>query len=533
MECRGEVSYYCVQAGEFVVFEDCRERGPASFCEPQTGSCMGCVAGERQCRGQTVVECGPHGRAEVAIEVCEPGDVCANGRCLSAACLPDACCGPQTTLGCEFAALPLQATGQGEDLVLLLVNESREDSVEVELRVGLDHGEVLLERVEVPAGDEATMVLTGLPHARPGVESGALRIVASDAIGVQQLYWHRREPRPATGTDGATLLPGPALGQEHVVALAYDPGWTATATDVREVVSVVAVAEGATEVVLRAASPLPRIDHLQVEPLPGGGLRASLRQHQVLTIVKTSAPDEVAQRGLSGAGISASQRVAVFVSGVAAFAAGPAGEGPTYHQVHEQLPPREGWGELHAAVLASVVAPAPPASVSAWTVVGDPDTALDFEPAAPPGAPESLPPSGAAHFHSTAPLLLTTSAPVSLVRGVGATLATVPPLDWAHSQHVFAAPPSFAPHGLTVLARSADTVHVDGAALPEDALEPLGPGAMAAWSTAVVSLDSGVHRVSAERGAVLLLDGEGEAGAYAWPASLAFGGRKGRTRPAE
>ena len=122
---------------------------------------------------------------------------------------------------------------------------------------------------------------------------------------------------------------------------------------------------------------------------------------------------------------------------------------------------------------------------------------------------------------------------MSLVRGVGATLATVPPLDWAHSQHVFTAPSSFDPHGLTVLARSADTVHVDGVALPEDALEPLGQGAMAAWSMAVISLESGVHRVSAEQGAVLLLDGEGGAGAYAWPASLAFGGRKTQALPAE
>lgn len=347
------------------------------------GACVGCEAGERMCQGTTVMQCKADGSTYEVAELCQAGQVCAGGQCLT--CIPDqrrcsaagaaetcsaqgqwqftrdctaeglscmngSCVSPCTNdpkaksnSGCDYWAVDLDnhinaQNGPFAVIVSNLYTTRAVVTVTKKDNAGLQAAEVV--RREIEPGGLSIFNLDNRNMGAPGVFWTAYRIESTVPIIAYQ--FNPLENINVFSNDASLLIPANTFGREYIVMsrLQFEGGGPVAGTTIpyRGFVSVVAAAPQTTVTVV--PSTRTQAGTNMATMMAGQSYTYSLEPYQVLNI-----KSDLDKGDLTGTLITADKPIAVFGGHEAALS----GQVCCADHLEHQLYPVATWGTTYLA----------------------------------------------------------------------------------------------------------------------------------------------------------------------------------------
>ena len=489
---------------------------PATLCDAgQTcfdGECISakCPAGARACAGFVLVEeCDPEVGWIIA-EQCEPGGLCVDGACRTAC---DVSLELHSDRGCEFVTAPLGP--EAEVLTVSVDAEFNDAIVTVEDPVT---GEVLAGPVDIFPGTSEAIELPGA--GSPGTGRTAGVVVRSDT----PIAVHQGGPWPEPA-DSALIMPRSTLGSAYVI-----PGWPVQSRGTvasRPAVTVIGTEPGQTEILAVFRSRLAGGDE-------DTGI-IDLARHLPVTLtvefgqaLRLTPPDAVGD-DMTGSWLEGSQPFAVMVSHDCARV--PDGVGQCGRLVEQVLPV----SALGDHVVAVPFTKRADSQFDVWQIIAaDEDVIVTTQPPQPGyevitlsrGGHVTLSGSKPFEIQATGRILVTQSivggdfpehADDCDGQGIGGPAVTQIPPTVALAKNVqVSTPAGFDGLYVDIAHTPGANVMVDG--LPLSGLFQLIEGSL--WIIQRIQLPAGTHRIEAAQRIRVVAYGYRCGGAFAVPAGV-------------
>lgn len=441
-----------------------------------------------------------------------------------------------SSYGCLFWAVDLPNSrspapgGVAEDHQYAIVVANNSPSVDAMVRIYSGDEDVPLDEALVPPeGTHAFALPAASIDPTQSTSDGVAYRVQSD-IPITAYQFNPLQNSGVYSNDATVLWP------QHVLTTDYT-----------------AVTDNATSAAATYLSIVATHDGTHVEVLPtttlaiAGAPEATLQRGEVFTVVSVLSDEDPPNDGnLSGSRVVADQPVAAFSGNVSApvIPSGGAWVGGARiccadHMEH-QLLPLQTWGTRHV-----VATPAPayyPVDPARYRVTGAFDaTPLQWSPAAPPGAPESIDAGQTVVFETDASFAVastdvgkafsitqflpsgdTTDSLFDDERRGDPAMIILPAVEQFEDRYVFAVPAAYATHAVTVVAPDGATVELDGVETDASTFVDLAELDGVSWVYAHLAVTEGTHVVTASQPVGLTVAGYDVEVSYGYAAGSGF-----------
>ena len=541
----------CNPNGTIFIPEPCPE---GLYCFE--GSCgeQQCAPGDQRCAsGAYMVEhCADDGLSWQEPIECEEGNVCMEGRCISAC---EASSKVRSYIGCEYWTLDLD---QYEDpfgdpriqphAVVISNPSAQAASVTVTTMaegVTLDFPDNM-----VQPGEAKVFTFPRLDVDDTSISFNTFFIESSRPVLAHQ-FNPLNNVRVASN-DASLLIPVAVLGQEYV-GMTMPSGADMTLPGL-ECSSDEDCPEGVVCGMMGCENVLPAqsgyltiiatsdgITHIEVVPScaieegpdlgpfeAGVPISFDLQRYQVLNL--TAAPAlifEFTTNDLTGTTIRSDKPVAVFGGHEEAVISDPERDGDNCCAEHleQQLFPVETWGNRYLAAKAKPRG----SDYDAWKIVATEDTTQIMTFPSQPGAESLLLHRGQhATFYSSDSFEIASNKPImvgqflisqgqtSQVTGDPAFILAVP-IEQFRKSYLFMVPLDYTENYATIMRTAGDQIEIDGVLIPDSDFRGIGRGE---FELAYQELNPGVHEIVGTQPCGLSIYGYAQAVSYGYPGGL-------------
>jgi IgGFc binding protein len=170
-ECQSGDFATCTD-GQWVVTEECT--GDKAECDPELG-CVFCVADQRLCEDDNVVQCNSEGTGTSFVEACADGKQCLSGDCTASGGSCEAAAMSNSYLGCEFIAVSTSnavlSAVFDNDFAVVIGNPESSEAAEIEVS---RNGQVV-NTLSVPGGDTVAISLPMVLEIKNATQTGIVK----------------------------------------------------------------------------------------------------------------------------------------------------------------------------------------------------------------------------------------------------------------------------------------------------------------------------------------------------------------------
>jgi hypothetical protein len=439
-----------------------------------------------------------------------------------------------TNQGCEFWAvdlpnvsvvppLTIDTAPADQQFAVAVANTSADVPAHVEIYIADEGTPVASADVGVDTMHVFELDAMNIPPGTTSAGGSAYRI-ESDIPIVAYQFQPLDNTSPVYSNDATLLFPTHVLDKDYTAitgdaTLVFADGFSVSGDNTGAFVSVVAV-EADTTVTLYPTAALH----------PGAYENVTLGRGQVLTAISSNFGAPL-YGNLSGTRVEADKPVAVFSGSVATSEPSSSNACCADHLEHQMLP-LAAWGARYVA------APAAAASgggddPSLFRITGAFDgTALQYDPAPPPGAPSTIDAYETVAFIAEDPFVVRASDESQTFAisqfllsngyfgGFGRpgdpTMIVLPAAEQFQTKYALLMPDGYATNFVTVVRPDSSALTLDGSSLPTDGFQPLGTLDDVPYSYAHLGLDPGTHILEAAEPFAVIVSGHSQDVSYGY-----------------